>query len=83
MIGAGISHGDLLVVDRSLNAVHGDICDCGGRGRIYREGAANASASSAHPHNPDYAPVVFAAEDELEIFGVVTFTLKANRHVHR
>ena len=25
MIGAGISHGDLLVVDRSLNAVHGDI----------------------------------------------------------
>ena len=31
------------------------------------------------PHNSHYAPIRFHTDDALEIFGVVTFTLKANR----
>ena len=81
MIGAGISHGDLLVVDRSLNAVHGDIVIAAVAGEFTVKELQTHPRLQLIPHNPDYAPVVFAAEDELEIFGVVTFTLKANRHV--
>ncbi|ADF61797.1 DNA polymerase V UmuD [Enterobacter cloacae subsp. cloacae ATCC 13047] len=81
MIGAGISHGDLLVVDRSLTAVHGDIVIAAVAGEFTVKELQTHPRLQLIPHNPDYAPVFFAAEDELEIFGVVTFTLKANRHV--
>lgn len=81
MVGAGISHGDLLVVDRSLSAVHGDIVIAAVAGEFTVKELQTSPRLQLVPHNPHYSPIVFGAEDELEIFGVVTFTLKANRHV--
>ena len=73
MVGAGIRSGDLLVVDRSLEAMDGSIviaCVDGeftvktlrkGRGRVWLEAA-----------NPAYGPIRFGGEMELRVFGVVT-----------
>ncbi|MGO4742332.1 translesion error-prone DNA polymerase V autoproteolytic subunit [Serratia quinivorans] len=81
MIGAGISHGDLLVVDRSLSATHGDIVIAAVAGEFTVKELQTHPRIQLIPHNPDYSPIVFQSEEELEIFGVVTFTLKSNRHV--
>ncbi|HGG8843368.1 TPA: translesion error-prone DNA polymerase V autoproteolytic subunit [Enterobacter soli] len=81
MTEAGISHGDLLVVDRSLTAVHGDIIIAAVGGEFTVKELQTYPRLQLMPRNANYAPVVFGAEDELEIFGVVTFTLKDHRHV--
>lgn len=81
MIGAGISNGDLLVVDRSLSAVHGDIVIAAIAGEFTVKELQTHPHLRLIPHNHEYSPITFHAEEELEIFGVVTFTLKSNRHV--
>lgn len=81
MIGAGIGDGDLLVVDRSLSAEHGDIVVAAVAGEFTVKELQTRPLLRLVPHNADYAPIEFLAEEELQIFGVVTFTLKANKHV--
>ena len=80
MIGAGIHDGDLLVVDRSLEAGHGDIVvaviDCeltikrlskrGGRVRLLAE-------------HPGFAPIEFRDGQELTVWGVVTSIVRRIR----
>ncbi len=48
MIGAGISDGDLLVVDRSLTAVHGDIVVAAVAGGVYGERVADPAIAAAY-----------------------------------
>ncbi len=81
MIGAGIGDGDLLVVDRSLSAEHGDIVVAAVAGEFTVKELHTRPDLRLIPHNRNYSPIVFQPGEELEIFGVVTFTLKANRHV--
>lgn len=81
MVGAGIGDGDLLVVDRSLTAGHGDIVVAAVAGEFTVKELRIRPVLQLIPHNVHYAPIVFQAEEELQIFGVVTFTLKSNRHV--
>lgn len=81
MVDAGISHGDLLVVDRSLSAVHGDIVIAAVAGEFTVKELQTSPRLQLMPRNRNYSPIVFGAEEELAIFGVVTFTLKDHRHV--
>ncbi|MCX8957829.1 translesion error-prone DNA polymerase V autoproteolytic subunit [Erwinia psidii] len=81
MIGAGISDGDLLVVDRSLSAEHGDIVVASVAGEFTVKELRIRPFVQLIPHNTHYSPVNFQGEEELQIFGVVTFTLKSNKHV--
>ena len=81
MIGTGISDGDLLVVDRSLSAEHGDIVVAAVAGEFTVKELHTRPCLRLVPHNRNYSPIVFLPGEELEIFGVVTFTLKSNRHV--
>ncbi|WP_039058304.1 translesion error-prone DNA polymerase V autoproteolytic subunit [Enterobacter sp. Bisph1] len=81
MIGAGIGDGDMLVVDRSLTAVHGDIVVAAVAGEFTVKELRTRPVLQLIAHNAQYAPIIFHAEDELQIFGVVTFTVKANRYV--
>lgn len=81
MVGAGIGDGDLLVVDRSLTAEHGDIVVAAVAGEFTVKELQTRPLLRLVPHNGDYAPIEFLAEEELQIFGVVTFTLKSNKHV--
>lgn len=73
MIGAGISDGDELVVDRSLEAGDGDvvIAVIDGEMTVKRLRLA-AGGPELHPENPDY-PVLHPTS--LEIWGVVTTCL--------
>lgn len=81
MIDAGISNGDLLVVDRSLSAVHGDIVIAAVAGEFTVKELQTHPRLQLIPHNSHFSPILFQTEEELEIFGVVTFTLKSYRHV--
>ena len=78
MIGAGIFDGDLLVVDRSLEASSGDIVIAVVNGeftvkRLSRSG----SKVELLPANPRCKKITFAEGAELEIWGVVTNAVKA------
>ncbi|WP_312626714.1 translesion error-prone DNA polymerase V autoproteolytic subunit [Scandinavium sp.] len=77
MVEAGIGEGDLLVVDSSRKAVHGDIVIAAVDGEF------TVKRLQLHPivmlkaENPSYRPIMIGSEDNLEIFGVVTYIVKS------
>nr|WP_159465550.1 translesion error-prone DNA polymerase V autoproteolytic subunit [Scandinavium goeteborgense] len=79
MHGAGISDGDLLVVDRSLSAVHGDIVIAAVSGEFTVKELRTHPYLQLVPHNHHYSAIAFQNADELEIFGVVIFSIKAHK----
>ena len=79
MRGAGISDGDLLVVDRALTAVHGDIVVAAVDGEFTVKELRTDPVVQLVPWNRHYAPILFPEGEGPDIFGVVTFTLKSHR----
>lgn len=79
MIDAGITDGDMLVVDSSLAATHGDFVVASVSGEFTVKELRTRPFLHLLPHNTRYSPITFKSEEELEIFGVVTFTIKACR----
>ena len=79
MIDAGISDGDMLVVDSSLTANHGDFVVASVSGEFTVKELRTRPFLHLLSHNNRYSPITFSSEEELEIFGVVTFTIKACR----
>ncbi len=82
MIGAGIHEGDLLVVDRSVQPAHNHIVIAVVDGgftvkRLHIEG----TRIELRPENPAYAPIAVAAEGELQVWGVVTFSIHGLHNV--
>ncbi len=73
MLGAGIHPGDLLVVDRALEPVHGKVVIAVVNGELtvkrlcIREGQVRLLAE-----NERYAPIVLSGDMDLQIWGVVT-----------
>ena len=81
MVQAGISDGDILVVDRSLRAVDGDIiiASVGGDFTVKRLSLRPGSVRLL-PANPNFAPIDITPELDAEFFGVVTWVVKKIRH---
>lgn len=81
MIGAGIRSGDILVVDRSLEAVDGAIViaavDNDFTVKRLRKTSRRICLESA---NPQFADIELGDESELRLFGVVTAVI--HRFVH-
>lgn len=76
MTGAGIYEGDTLVVDRSIEAKHNHIVLAVLNNeftvkRLYKRGGVVKLIAE----NPIYPPIVIKPEEELTIWGVVTFNL--------
>ena len=76
MIGAGIYEGDALVIDRSIEAKHGNIVLAVLNNeftvkRLYRRGG----VIKLVPENKIYPPIVVKDGEELVIWGVVTYNL--------
>ncbi len=76
MTGAGIYEGDTLVVDRSIEAKHNHIVLAVLNNeftvkRLYRRGG----VVKLMAENPIYPTIVIKPEEELTIWGVVTFNL--------
>lgn len=82
MIGAGIGDGDILVVDRSLTARHGDIiiAAVSGEFTVKRLDTRPDSPVRLLPENPAYSPITLTPELNAEFFGVVTHCLKNLRN---
>lgn len=77
MIGAGILPGDILVVDRSLEAAHSAIVIAVVDGeltvkRLHRKDGELALC----PENPAYQPIRISSEMELVIWGVVSGVMR-------
>ena len=77
MVGAGIFDGDLLVVDKSLNPSSGDIVIAIVDGdltvkRLIKRG----SKIVLKPENPRYKEIEFKDGQDLQVWGVVTSTVK-------
>ena len=73
MIGAGIFHNDILVIDRSIEAVPGKIVVCVVNGdmtvkRLERDG----EQWKLKAENPDYPDILIHAELDTLVWGVVT-----------
>lgn len=78
MINAGIFSGDILVVDRALEARHKDIVIAN------IDGEYTVKELSRHPpgllaHNPAFASIWLQEGQSLEIFGVVTNVVREVR----
>ena len=72
MIEAGIHPGDILVVDRSLEARHGDIVIAALNGELTVKRLETQPQARLVPMNSAYAPIDIPEEANLELFGVVT-----------
>ena len=80
MVGAGIHHGDILIIDRSLNARDGDIIIA-----ILLGGFTVKQLSIVKdtffliPKNPQYSPMKISNDIDFEIWGVVTYSIRKHR----
>ena len=72
MIEAGIYDGDVLVVDRSVDADHGDIVVAAVGSEFTVKELCTRPALCLLPRNPAYKPIRPRNGEELNIFGVVT-----------
>lgn len=79
MIEAGISDGDLLVVDSSRKADHGDIVIAAVDGEFTVKRLQMRPTIQLNPMNSAYSPIIIGSEETLDVFGVVTFIVKAAR----
>ena len=77
MIEAGISDGDLLVVDSSRKAEHGDIVIAAVDGDFTVKRLQLRPTIQLNPMNSAYSPIIVGSEETLDVFGVVTFIVKA------
>ena len=78
MINAGLSDGDLIVIDRSLNPENNKIAVCFIDGdftvkRIIKKG----KDLYLKPENKNYKPIKIDEENELQIWGIVTYVIKS------
>lgn len=80
MIEAGIYPSDILVVDRSIQAEHGDIVVASLHGEFTVKELALRPTTRLVPRNKAYQPIEISECSDLEIFGVVTSVI---RHINR
>ncbi len=72
MIGAGIFEGDLLVIDKSVNAKHKDIVIASVNDEFTVKRLDTKDGIQLIAENKDYAPIKLTGEMEFAIWGVVT-----------
>lgn len=76
MTGAGIASGDMLIVDRSIEATHGKIVIAAINGELTVKRLSRLSGCvQLLPENPDYKPIEITGEEDLVIWGVVTHVI--------
>nr|WP_160623797.1 translesion error-prone DNA polymerase V autoproteolytic subunit [Mixta intestinalis] len=78
MTDAGLSDGDLLVVDRALTPQHRDIVIAALNGEFTVKTLHLRPRIALFPMNPAYSPI-YPEPDTLEIFGVVTHFIHSTR----
>lgn len=81
MAGEGITEGDILVIDKSVEPEHGDLAVCclDGEFTLKRLRFMSDSRLCLMPSNRKYRPIEITRETDFSVWGVVLYTIKANR----
>ena len=80
MLNAGIHHGDILIIDRSLNARDGDIIIAVLYGELTVKQLSIVNGTFfLIPKNPEYSPVEILDDMGFEIWGVVIYSIRKHR----
>lgn len=80
MIDADLLAGDILVVDKSLEARTGDIAVCVVNGEFtVKRVEFLPDGVVLHPANAAYTPIHITEADRFEVWGVVTYVIKKTR----
>ncbi|MDE5888308.1 MAG: translesion error-prone DNA polymerase V autoproteolytic subunit [Muribaculaceae bacterium] len=81
MSGEGITEGDILIIDRSLEAQHGDLAVCclDGEFTLKRLCLNRGDRIFLMPSNRKYRPIEVTRDNDFMVWGVVIYTIKANR----
>jgi DNA polymerase V len=77
MIGAGIDDGDLLIVDKSIEPQNNKIAVCFLDGEFtVKRLKVEKNVIYLMPENDDYKPIKVTPDNQLVIWGVVTYVIK-------
>ncbi|MDI9310811.1 MAG: translesion error-prone DNA polymerase V autoproteolytic subunit [Limnohabitans sp.] len=77
MIGAGISDGDILVIDRSLEPANNKIVVCCVDGEFtVKRIKIEKQIVCLVPENDDFEPIYITEDNQFVIWGIVTYVLK-------
>ena len=80
MLHAGIHHGDILIIDRSLNARDGDIIIAVLHGEFtVKQLSIINNTFFLLPQNPKYSPIKISDDMDFEIWGVVISSIRKHR----
>lgn len=81
MAGEGITEGDILVIDKSVDPEHGDLAVCclDGEFTLKRLRFMSDNRLYLMPSNRKYRPIEITRETDFSVWGVVLYTIKANR----
>ena len=80
MVDAGIHHGDILIIDRSLNARNGDIIIAVLHGEFtVKQLSIINNTFFLLPKNPKYSPVKISDDMDFEVWGIVTYSIRKHR----
>ena len=80
MLHAGIHHGDILIIDRSLNARDGDIIIAVLYGEFtVKELSIINGTFFLIPKNSQYSPIALSDDMNFEIWGVVISSIRKHR----
>jgi DNA polymerase V len=82
MTGTGIHDGDILVVDKSLEPISGDIVIASVDGNItVKRFIKEGSIIKLKPENPQHQEIIFHEGQELQIWGVVTSSTTKHKFI--
>lgn len=81
MAGEGITEGDILVIDKSVDPEHGDLAVCclDGEFTLKRLRFMSDNRLYLMPSNRKYRPIEITRDTDFSVWGVVLYTIKANR----
>ena len=80
MLHAGIHHGDILIIDRSLHARDGDIIIAILHGEFtVKQLSIIDDTFLLIPQNPQYPPIQVSSEMDFEVWGIVTYSIRKHR----
>ena len=77
----GITEGDILVIDKSLDPENGDLAVCclDGEFTLKRIEITPDRRLLLMPSNRNYQPIGVTEDNESMVWGIVVYTIKANR----
>jgi len=77
MVGAGIFDGDLIVIDRSIDAQHGHIVLASINGEFtLKRLIKNGVNMILQPENSKHSPIVVNEESDFKVWGVVAHSIR-------